>query len=217
MKRMIILLAISLIFGPAAMAQMANAGKEMQFYLMAGMKSFAPKYFNSTTSVAPSIVPTIGGGALWQVNRLQFGAEFSYLDGKKDTEAFGSILTGINANILAGYRWDLSEKMRLSVQSGFGYSLHHLAVTDNTYSGTAQLNATIYHNMVISVPVSVMLQRVSATGLFTGLRVGYNVAIGHNHWRYLEGSSSEEYMSDADGLYFQLVFGGLLSLNDRKP
>lgn len=217
MQRTIFLFALALLFGPAAMAQMANTATDMQFYIMAGMKAFSPKTFNNTESVAPSMVPTIGGGAIWQVNHWQLGAEFSYLDGKKDTEDFGSILTGINANILAGYRWDLSERTKLSVQSGFGYSLHHLAVTDNNYSGGAKLNSTIYHNMVISVPVAVTLQRMSNSGIFTGVRVGYHMNIGHNHWRYIEGPVTEEYTSNADGPYFQIIVGGLLSLKDRRP
>lgn len=202
------------VFG--SLASFAQSEKTMQVYVMAGVKAFSPKEFNSPESVAPSMVPGIGGGALWNVNRFQFGTEFMYLDGKKDTEAFGSILTGINANILAGYSWDLGGRMTLTAQTGFGYSLHHLAVTDNTYAGSAKLNSTIYHNMVISVPVALMIQRTSANGVFTGLRVGYQVPIGHNHWRYIEGDKTENYMSASDGLYIQVTFGGLLTLNKRS-
>lgn len=187
----------------------------MQVYFMAGFKSFSDKSFNSPVSVAPSMVPTIGGGALWNFNRLQAGAEFNYLDGKKDTDQFGSILTGINSNVLVGYSWPLGQRTRVTAQTGFGYSLHHLAVTDHTFSGTTQLNSTIYHNMVISIPIALMVQRVSPGGVMTALRLGYQLPVGHNHWRYIEGDQTVNYHSDNDGLHVQLIFGGLLGQKSK--
>lgn len=210
MKQFIMIMALSLCMAQAAQSQSEEKAKEVQFYLTGGMKAFSPKAFGQTNSVAPSMVPMLGGGALWQLGRIQLGAEFNYLDGKKDTEDFESILTGINGNIIVGYAWELSRSLKLSAQSGFTYSLHHLAVTDNAYAGPDNLNATIYHNLSYSVPVSVMLQRVGSGGLTTGLRLGYQIGVGPNEWRYIEGANTEVFTSGADGFYFQLVFGGLL-------
>jgi hypothetical protein len=213
MKKLIAFLSVVFV----ATAAEAQVKKEAQVFVQAGVKAFSSKTFNSSVSLSPSFVPMLGGGALWQLSHWQVGVDFSYLDGKKDTDEFGSILTGINANILGGYRWDISDRVKLSLQSGFGYSLHHLAVTYHHYQGSNRMNSTIYHNMVISVPVSVWLQRVSDNGLFTGVRLGYNVDVGVNEWRYIEGTNTEVYTSAADGFYFQLVFGGIIKLRESKP
>lgn len=216
MKRLTVICLLSLALAPMASAQSAEANPEMHFYLLGGMKGFAPKPFNRDESVSPAWVPTLGAGALYQMQKIQFGVEFNYLDGKKDTEMFGSILTGINANILAGYRWSVGSRVKFSLQTGFAYSLHHLAVTDNHYSGTARLNTTVFHNLSVAVPVSLFVQRVSPSGLFTGLKVGYHFAVGANSWRYMEGHQTEVYTSGTDGLFLQLVFGGLLTLKSQK-
>ncbi len=211
MKTIVITL-FSALLTVSAMAQTP----EMQFYLSGGVKSFSEKPFNNTISISPDFVPSIGAGLTWQRNGLQLGTEFLYLDGKKDTDDFGSILSGINANVLAGYQLISGPKFRLSAQSGFTYALHHLTVTDHNYSGSAHLNSTIYHNMVIAIPAVVMLQHVSSNGLFTGLRLSYTFAVGHNEWRYIEGANTEVYTSGADGFQAQLIFGGLLTLNKKK-
>jgi hypothetical protein len=70
--------------------------------------------------------------------------------------------------------------------------------------------------MTFTLPTSIWLRRTSESGVFTGLRVGYNIPLGASEWRYIEGSKTEVYTSAADGLYFQLVFGGLLDLNAKK-
>lgn len=215
MKRFLTSMAASLILASAT-AQTAAPSKSLNVYMQAGMRSFSSKEFNGTESLSPSLVPGIGGGVILERNRIQFGMEFTYLDGKKDTEAFSSVLSGINAHVLAGYRFDLSKRIRLSIQTGFGYNLHHLTVTNLSYTGAAQLNSTIYHNMTYTIPTSLWLQRTSESGLFTGLRIGYNIPVGMSEWRYIEGARTEVYMSSADGLYFQLVFGGLLNLIEKK-
>jgi len=211
MKQLIITIAASLIVSACA----AQSEKAMNVYVLAGARAFAPKQFNGATSLAPSLVPSIGGGAIWQLKRFQLGAEFSYLDGKKDTEEFSSVLSGINAHVLGGYSFSLTDRLKLSLQAGFGYNLHHLTVTNLSYTGAAQLNSTIYHNMTYTIPVSIWLQRTSASGVFTGLRVGYNIPAGMSEWRYIEGSNNVSYSGGNDGLYFQLVFGGLLNLGAK--
>ncbi len=216
MKRLMVIFLWTLAGATGAWAQSAKVNPEVQLYLMGGMKGFAPKPFNREESVSPAWIPTLGAGALYQLKNIQVGMEFNYLDGKKDTDQFGSILTGINANILAGYRWSIGSRAKLSLQTGFAYSLHHLAVTDNHYSGSDRLNTTVFHNLSVAVPVSLLIQRVSPSGLFTGLKVGYHVAVGANSWRYMEGHKTEVYTSGVDGLFFQLVFGGLLTLKPQK-
>ena len=200
----------------SATSQSFTPAKSLNVYMQAGMRAFSAKEFNSATSLSPSVVPGIGGGAIWQINKIQFGAEFTYLDGKKDTEDFSSVLSGINAHLLVGYGVDLSDRMRISLQTGFGYNLHHLTVTNLAYTGDARLNSTIYHNMGYSLPTSIWLQRRSENGVFTGLRAGYNIPVGSSEWRYIEGARTEVYTAAADGFYFQLVFGGLLNLNGKK-
>lgn len=216
MKNLLTSLLVVLALGTAT-GQSITPAKSLNIYMQAGMRAFSAKEFNSTTSLSPSLLPGIGGGAIWQVNHLQFGAEFTYLDGKKDTEEISSVLSGINAHVLVGYGVDLGDRMRISFQTGFGYNLHHLTVTNLAYTGDARLNSTIYHNMGYSLPTSVWLQRRSENGVFTGLRAGYNIPVGASEWRYIEGSRTEVYTAAADGFYFQLVFGGLLNLNGKRP
>ncbi len=215
MKRILTSLMTVLVLSSAA-AQVTPSTKTLSIYMQAGVRAFSAKEFNSNTSLSPSVVPGIGGGAIWQKNKFQFGAEFTYLDGKKETDELSSVLSGINAHVLAGYGIDLGKRLNLSLQSGFGYNLHHLTVTNLTYTGAARLNSTIFHNMTFTLPTSIWLRRTSESGVFTGLRVGYNIPVGTSEWRYIEGSKTEVYTSSADGFYFQLVFGGLLNLSAKK-
>lgn len=194
-------------------AQSNQSNKELHLYLTGGIKILQPKYFNQVANISPDFVPTIGGGALWQVNKFQVGGEFNYTDGKKQTSEFGTIFTGINFNLIGGYGWSLGQKLKLSVQSGFGYSLYHLSFTDKNYNDTANLNTAIYHNFIYTVPLSVMLLRINSNGTFVGVRAGYNFYVMPNEWRYMEGANTEVYTSGTDGLYFQLVLGGLFKLN----
>jgi hypothetical protein len=189
--------------------------KELQLYGTVGMKVLQPKYFGHPTNISPSAVPTVGGGATWERQRFHMGAEFNYTDGKKQTDAYGTIFTGINFNLIAGYRWDLDQKLKLSLQSGFGYNLYHLSLTDKNYAGTANLNTAIYHNFMYTVPVSVMFQRFNSNGTFVGIKAGYNFNVMPNEWRYIEGPTTEIFTSSSEGLYFQIILGGLIRLNDR--
>jgi len=213
MKRLTILIFLIGLIVQVSHAQSKQSNKELQLYLTGGIKLLQPKYFNLETNISPDFVPTIGGGALWQVKKFQVGGEFTYTDGKKQTSEFGTIFTGINFNLIGGYGWKLGQKLTLTVQSGFGYSLYHLSLTDKNYSGNANLNTAIYHNFIYTVPVSVMLQRINSNGTFVGIRTGYNFNIMPNEWRYMEGARTDIYTSGTDGLYFQIVLGGLFKLN----
>jgi Outer membrane protein beta-barrel domain len=187
--------------------------KQLQFYLSGGIKMLKPKYFSYEENISPGAVPMIGGGALWQWRKFQLGGEFSYIDGKKNTQEFGTILTGINFNFLAGYNHRLSRKISVGLQSGFGYSLYHLSYTDISYIGSPNLNTAIYHNMIYTVPLLVNVHRRSENGMITGLRVGYNFNVGPGAWRYIEASTTETFKTGNEGLFFQLVVGGLLKSN----
>jgi len=213
MKRLTVLIFLIGLMVQVSQAQEEQSNKELQVYLTGGIKLLQPKYFNLETNVSPDFVPTIGGGALWQVNKFRVGGEFNYTDGKKQTSEFGTIFTGINFNLIGGYGWNVGHKLKLSAQSGFGYSLYHLSFTDKSYNNTANLNTAIYHNFIYTIPVSVMLQRINSNGTFVAIRTGYNFNIMPNEWRYIEGARTDIYTSRTDGLYFQVVLGGLFKLN----
>jgi len=190
---------------------------DLQLYLAGGIKMLNPEYFSYEENISPSAVPIMGGGALWQWKKFQLGGEFTYIDGKKNTPEFGTIITGINFNLLAGYLHQLSGEVSIGLQTGFGYSLYHLSYTDKSYNGSANLNAAIYHNLVYTVPLSVNVYRRNENGLFTGLRVGYNFKVGSGSWRYMEGSSTETFNAGSEGLFFQLVAGGFMKLKKSNP
>lgn len=213
MKQLTILTILIGLIVHVSQGQSKESSKELQLYLTGGVKFLQPKYFHHEANISPDFVPTIGGGALWRMKKFQIGGEFNYTDGKKQTSEFGTIFTGINFNLIGGYDWHLGQQLRLSFQSGFGYSLHHLSFTDKNYNGTANLNTAIFHNLIYTVPVSAMLQRINSNGTFIGFRAGYNFNVMPNEWRYIEGTSTEVYTSNTDGLYFQIVFGGLFKLN----
>lgn len=213
MKQLIILVILIGLIGEVSQAQTKESSKELHVYLTGGIKLLQPKYFHQKANISPDFVPTIGGGALWHVKKFQMGGEFNYTDGKKQTSEFGTIYTGINFNLIGGYGWNIGQKLKLSFQSGFGYSLYHLSLTDKNYNGTANLNTAIYHNFIYTVPVSAMLQRINSNGTFVGFRAGYNFNVMPNEWRYIEGVSTEVHTSGTDGIYFQIVLGGLFKLN----
>ena len=214
MKQLTILIILIGLIVEVSQAQ-SNESKELHVYLTGGIKLLQPKYFHKAANISPDLVPTIGGGALWHLKKFHVGGEFNYTDGKKQTSEFGTIFTGINFNLIGGYGWQLGQKLRLSVQSGFGYSLYHLSFTDKNYYGTANLNTAIYHNFMYTIPVSAMLQRTNSNGTFVGLRAGYNFNVMPNEWRYIEGTHTEVHTSGTDGIYVQLVLGGLFKLNSH--
>lgn len=213
MKRLSILLSIMTLFIEGSQSQPNQNTSELKMYLTGGIKFLQPKYFDHGSNISPNFVPTIGGGALWQLNRFQMGGEFNYTDGKKQSSEFGTILSGIGFNLIGGYCWKLGKKLMLNAQSGFGYSLSHLSVTDKTYNNNATLNTAIYHNVIYTVPLSVDLLHANSNGTFIGFRVGYNFNVIPNEWRYMQGANTEVYTSGTDGFYVQIVLGGLFKLN----
>lgn len=217
MKRILILIALYIWIVLGAQSQPTTRKGELQLYITGGMKFLQPKYFGRAANISPASVPTLGSGALWQMKKFQLGVEFNYTDGKKETDEFGIIFTGINFNLLGGYTWSLGKKFNFSIQTGFGYSLYHLSMMDKNYNGSANLNTAIYHNFIYTIPVSGMLQRVNANGTFFGVRAGYHFNGMPNEWRYFEGATTEVFPADTDGFYFQLVFGGLLKLKQSHP
>lgn len=213
MKRLTVFILINLVVVLFAQSQSVPNSNELQLYLTGGVKLLHPKYFNHSANISPTVVPTIGGGGLWHVSNFQVGGEFTYTDGKKQTTEWGTIFTGINFNVLGGYQRNFNEKFNISIQAGFGYSLYHLSLTDKSYIGNANLNTAIYHNMMYTVPISVMLQKVFPNKTFIGIRAGYSFNVMPNEWRYIEGKSTETFPAGTDGLNFQLVFGGILKSN----
>lgn len=217
MKHILILTALYTWVVMSAQSQSTTSKGELQLYITAGMKFLQPKYFGHATNISPASVPTLGSGALWQMKKFQLGGEFNYADGKKQTSEFGTIFTGINFALLGGYTWSLGKKLTFGVQTGFGYSLYHLSLTDKNYNGSANLNTAIYHNFIYTIPVSGVLQRVNTNGTFFGLRAGYHFNSMPNEWRYIEGATTEVFPADTDGFYFHVVFGGLLKLKQSHP
>jgi hypothetical protein len=206
-----ILLSLGLMISALAHSQSLINDKELNLYISGGMKLLTPKYFGHAANISPNSVPTIGGGALWQKNKFQFGGEFNYTDGKKNTPEFGTIFTGINFNLIAAYNYNLTEKIRIGIQSGFGYSLHHLSLTDNNFVGTPKLNTAIYHNMIYTVPLALTVQRININKTFVGIKAGYNFNAMPNEWRYIEGSTTEISTTGTDGFFIQLLFGGVFN------
>lgn len=205
---------LSVLAAPSAVAQ-APSEKSLNLYVVTGFRLLSDKSFGYGESVSPAAAPTLGAGAAWQRKRFSLSGEFSFMDAKKDTDAFGTILTGVSANVLLGYSFTLSRNTTLQVQSGFGYSLYHLAVADNQYQGSANLNTTVYHNVVYSVPVSAMVQHAFRNGTYAGIRAGYNIPAKPSEWRYIEGSTTEVSVAGSDGVFVQVIFGGLFSLASR--
>ncbi len=213
-RHITILILLALLAAPLARAQ-APADKKLNLYVVAGMRLLSDKSFGYSESVSPAAAPTLGAGATWQRNRILLSGEFNFTDAKKDTDEFGTILTGVSANVLVGYAFILSRNTALQLQSGFGYSLYHLAVADNGYQGSANLNTTVYHNVVYSVPVSALVQRKFSNGTFAGIRAGYNIPLQPSEWRYIEGSTTEVSVAGTDGVFIQVLFGGIFSLANR--
>jgi hypothetical protein len=166
MKHIRIIIGLIICLCQPGYGQVQNSRSELQLHIAAGVKFIQPKYLGHAENISPGSAPTLGGGALWLRRSFDFGAEFCYTDGKKHSANFETILTGINFTLLGGYKWNLGQKYRVSIQSGFGYSLNHLSMTDTKYSGGPNLNTAIYHNMIYSVPVAATMHRIRTNGTF---------------------------------------------------
>lgn len=213
-KHFLSLLLMAVLAGPTASAQTVN-NRSLNLYALAGVRLLSEKPFGYGENVSPDFVPTLGAGVAWQFRKFRLGGEFSFSDGKKDTDEFGTILTGISANLVAGYSFRLSQNTELQLQSGLGYTLNHLSVTDHAYQGNANLNTTIYHQVVYSIPVSAMIQRGFGNGTYLGIRAGYSFNVNPNQWRYIEGSMTEISVAGTDGVFIQVLFGGIFNLGTR--
>lgn len=213
-KHFAVLFVMAALAGPSAIAQLPG-DKSLNLYAVAGMRLLSEKPFGYGENVSPDFIPTLGAGVLWQLKRFQLGGEFTFSDGKKDTDQFGTILTGISANLVAGYTFPVSRNLRLALQTGLGYSLYHLSVTDHAYQGSANLNTTIYHNVVYSIPVSAMVQHAFSNGTYVGLRGGYAFNVKPSEWRYIEGSTTEVSEAGTDGVFVQVLFGGIFTRGTR--
>lgn len=212
MKHLIILTTFTTCIVWAALSQPVPKNSELQLYIAPGVKFLQPKYFGHTVNISPATVPSIGSGIVWQMKKFQLGGEFNYTDGQKQTAETGTIFTGINVNVIGGYCWSLGKRLNFNIQTGFGYHLFHLSMTDKNYNGSANLNTAIYHNYVYTVPVSATLQKINANGTFIGMRAGYHFTVMPNEWRYIQGTSTQVFTTKNDGFYLQLLLGGLIKL-----
>ena len=185
---------------------------ELHLYGSVGVKFLQSKSFSYAANISPSIASAIGGGAIWQKSNFQFGGEFFYTNATKHIAGYRSAYSGVNINFVGGYRVDLDNTFRLSIQSGIGYSLNHMYISDESLVSHDHISTDIFHNNNYSIPVSVMLQRVHSRGTFMGLKVGYNFNINTNHWKYMEGTTTHHFTTGSDGLFVQLILGGLMQL-----
>jgi len=217
MKQILFFVPIFFLILETPQSQSVKKSPDLLLYLCGGVKLLAPKHFGHDVNISPNSVPTIGGGAIWQLNKFQFGGEFNFTDGKKQATDFGTIFTGINFNLIAGYRYILTNKIRLGFQTGFGYGLSHLSVTDKHFTGSPKLNTAIYHNLIYTVPLALTIQRISSNGILFEIQGGYHFNVIPNEWRYMKGSSTEIYTGGIDGFFVKLVVGGLLKLNKTAP
>lgn len=190
----------------------STRNKELHLYGSIGAKVLQQKYFTYETNISPSLASAIGGGAIWQRGKTQLGGEFFYTNATSHKSGYRSAYSGVNAALLAGYRFDLNQTLKASVQTGIGYSLNHMYITDETFVSHDHLNTAIFHNNNYSIPVAVMLQRINPRGTFMGLKVGYTVNLTSNHWRSVEGTTTHHFSTGTDGFFAQLIFGGLLHL-----
>jgi hypothetical protein len=189
------------------------ANKKLHLYGSAGTKFLSSKTFLYSRNVSPSLASIIGGGAVRQKGSAQWGAEFFYSHGTSHLANYRSAYSGVTFNFAGGYCFDFSEKMKLSLQSGLGYSLNHLYVTDENYTSAAALNTAVFHNYSYTVPLSVMLQRVTPRGTFAGAKVGYHFNVRPSQWMFRESGRKQHFATDPEGFFIQLIFGGLLKLN----
>lgn len=211
MKRTILLFLLGCLTTSVIQAQTSK----LQLHIAAGMKTLHATELAHGTSVIPSAAPTLGGGISWMKNRILLGGEFGYTDGKKENDEISTVLTGINFNILGGYKWMLSRRTSLIVQTGFGYGLQHASVSEVKYNGPSALNTAMYHNFIFTVPVSAMIQRTTSGGTFLAARAGYGFSAMKNDWRLMKAASTTTFSAGSDGLYVQLIVGGLLDLKEK--
>jgi len=212
MKQLTVLIALLIAFILNANAQ-SDKHNELNLYGSAGVKWLTSKTFSYEKNISPSLASVIGGGAVWQKGKAQFGAEFGYTNATSHESGHRSAYSGVNISFIGGYRFDLSLRYKLSLQSGLGYTLNHMYVTDQSFTSVDYLNTAVFHNNNYYVPVSVMLQRVHARGTFMGFKAGYNFSVSGNDWKYMEGAATQTFSAGQDGFYVQLIFGGLLKLD----
>ncbi len=205
---------IALVFGLTinVLAQ-SDKQNELHLYGAAGVKWLQPKTFAYDKNVSPSLASVIGGGAIWQKGKAQLGAEFGYTNATSHLSGHRYAYSGVSINFIGGYRFDLSQRYKLSLQSGLGYSLNHMYVTDQSFTSVDYLNTAVFHNNSYTIPLAVMLQRVHTEGTFIGIKAGYNFHVSGNEWKYMEGVTRQHFSADPEGLYVQLIFGGLLKLD----
>jgi hypothetical protein len=180
---------------------------ELHLYGSVGAKFLQAKSFSYASNVSPTAASIIGGGALWQQTGMQYGAEFFFTNATGHLSGYRSAYSGVNASLIAGYQFQLDKRFKLSVQSGLGYSLNHMYITDEQH-----LNTAIFHNYNYTIPLSVMLQWVNDNGTFIGIKAGHHFIVSPNHWTYRDGATTHQYHTPTDGLFLQLIAGGFLKL-----
>jgi hypothetical protein len=191
--------------------------KELHLYATFGAKCLQPKSFFYGKDVSPGSVATMGAGSFIQKSRFQFITEFFYSSGSRQEQNLLSQYSGIDANLLIGYSFELSSKLSLSLRTGFGYSLSHMFVTNEQHQDPQNMNASIFHDNEYTLPVAVMLQRACGAGTFIGVQIGYNVRIsGDDSWRFEQNGTTTRFTSAPDGAYVQFIIGGLLDLNRKQ-
>ncbi|HEV7332319.1 MAG TPA: hypothetical protein VGN63_14880 [Flavisolibacter sp.] len=186
--------------------------KELHLYASLGVKPLQQKTFFFDQDVSPALATTVGAGSLLQRGKFQYGVEFFYAKGQKHTGDLHADYSGLNSQFLVGYRFQLDESWRLSLQSGFGFSLNHLYVTNESHQSASRFNTVVFHNNNYHLPAAVFLQKLAPNGTFIGLKAGYNIVLKANHWEFREGGNAHQFHSPSESWSVQLNLGGLLNL-----
>src|SRR4051812_21023567 len=140
---------------------------KLHLYASFGAKKLTGQQLSYSKEITPTIGSAIGAGSLFQKKNFLLGSEFYYSKGYKEMDALRTHYSSMNTNFLVGYQL-LNKSIKVSLLTGFGYSLNHIVVTDMGTNNNGFYNSVMFHNNSYNIPVSILLQKVKPNGTFWG-------------------------------------------------
>jgi len=188
---------------------------ELHLYASMGVKQLNEKMFLFKHNVSPRLATTIGAGSFIQKNKFGVGMEFFYANARNKMKDLQADYSSLSNHVIIGFKLNANENWRLSLQSGVGYTLEHLYVTNEEYQNGDHFNTVVFHKNYFSVPAAVFLQKVNLNGTFFSIKAGYLFPIKGSDWEFRERGNTRHFESGPEGWYVHFNMGGFLKFKPK--
>ena len=190
----------------------AQVQKSLKLYAIVGaqVNKFSSQFNTNLPSQLNSF--SLGAGSSYYFNRLNIGTEFHFSNATNSNSNFKIDYSGMNSSLFIGYNILSNNKISIEPTVGFSF-LNNKSFVSNKNSFQNQF----YSNNQLGLTPSISISKINSSGIFYGLKAGYNFAFNANSFWEDENIGANSVLKDNMGSFFiQFTTGSFLNLSKKK-